>query len=112
VLRVLVYENPFANKRLPEDVFTGPYDVRWGPVDDRRINRLYIGSELAIDVRWGPVDDRRINRLYIGSELAMLEGTEHEMGLSLGGPLLQKTKLQPWEDGYQSGKRRMTNAAS
>ena len=87
VLRVLVYENPYANKRLPEDVFSGPYDVRWGPVDDRRINKLYIGSELA-----------------------MLEGAEHEMGLRLGGPLLQKTKLQPWEDGYQSRKRRMTNA--
>jgi excisionase family DNA binding protein len=46
-LRVLVYENLHAAKRLPEDIFTGPLDERWGPVDNQRIKRLYIGSELA-----------------------------------------------------------------
>lgn len=87
VLRALVYENPYAAKRLPEDIFAGPYDVRWGPVDDRRINKLYIGSELA-----------------------KLEGEEHELGLT-SGPL-QKTYRQPWEEGYRSGKRPMTSASS
>lgn len=47
VLRVLVYENLHAAKRLPEDIFTGPFDERWGPVDSQRIKRLYVGSELA-----------------------------------------------------------------
>jgi len=47
VLRVLVYENLHAAKRLPEDIFTGPFDERWGPVDNQRIKKLYVGSELA-----------------------------------------------------------------
>jgi hypothetical protein len=47
VLRVLVYENLHAAKRLPEDIFTGQFDERWGPVDDQRIRRLYVGSALA-----------------------------------------------------------------
>jgi hypothetical protein len=84
-LRVLVYENPYAAKRLPENIFTGPFDVRWGPVDDRRINKLYVGSELA-----------------------RLETEECKLGLDLGP--LQKMKHQPWEDGYQSRRRRATKA--
>jgi excisionase family DNA binding protein len=92
-LRVLVYENPYAKRRLPANIFAGPLDVRWGPVDGQPY----------------------IDRLYVGSELAKLEAVEHELELDLG-PLQkmmkdQKTmKLQPWEAGYQSRKRRATRA--
>ncbi|MEK6324922.1 MAG: hypothetical protein AABN33_25040 [Acidobacteriota bacterium] len=30
VLRVVVYENPYANISLPRGLFQGPYDERWG----------------------------------------------------------------------------------
>ena len=70
VLRVLVYENPYAKKRLPADIFAGPFDVRWGPVDGQPY----------------------IDKLYVGSELAKLEAVEHELELNLGP--LQKRKRQ------------------
>ncbi len=84
-LRVLVYENPHAAKKLPDDIFTGPFDVRWGPVDDQHISKLHVGSELA-----------------------KLEAREHELGLNLGP--FQKTKHEPWEEGYQPKRRRATKA--
>jgi excisionase family DNA binding protein len=92
-LRVLVYENPYAKRRLPANIFAGPFDVRWGPVDGKPY----------------------IDRLYVGSELAKLETVEHELELDLG-PLQkmmkdQKTmKHQPWEAGYQSRRRSATKA--
>jgi excisionase family DNA binding protein len=61
-LRALVYENPFAAKRLPNDIFTGPYDARWGPEPDKPY----------------------IRRLYAGAELEKLEAAERELELDLG----------------------------
>jgi excisionase family DNA binding protein len=60
-LRVLVYENPYADKKLPRDLFNGPFDVRWGADDTQP----------------------RITRLFVGPEMARLESTEHELGLDL-----------------------------
>lgn len=70
-LRALVYENPYASRRLPEDIFTGPYDVRWG---------------LAADQPY-------INRLYAGPEIQKLEAAEHELELDLG-PLQKMMERQ------------------
>lgn len=44
-LRVVVYENPYASKRLPRAVFCGPYDERFGPRRGRII-RTFVGREL------------------------------------------------------------------
>jgi hypothetical protein len=41
-----VYENPFADKALPRDIFTGPFDERWGASDDK-IGPIYEGAELS-----------------------------------------------------------------
>jgi hypothetical protein len=68
-LRVLVYENPYTSRRLPGEIFTGPYDVRWGP----EAGAPYI------------------NRLYAGSELEKLEAEEDELGLNLS-PLQRRAK--------------------
>jgi excisionase family DNA binding protein len=89
-LRVLVYENPYAKRRLPANLFVGPFDVRWGPVDGQPY----------------------IDRLYVGSELAMLEAEEHELGLDLGlFQVIQSMKHQPWEVDYQSTRRRARTAS-
>lgn len=93
-LRVLVYENPYAKRRLPANIFAGPFDVRWGPLDGLPY----------------------INRLYVGLELAKLEAAEHELELDVG-PLRkitehQKTmKLPPWEAGYESRRRSAKKAS-
>jgi excisionase family DNA binding protein len=70
VLRVLVYENPYARRRLPSNIFAGPFDERWGPVDNQP----------------------HIDRLYVGSELAKLKTAERELELDLGP--LQRRKGQ------------------
>ena len=44
-LRVVVYENPYASKRLPKGVFCRPYDERYGPWRGR-IMRTFVGREL------------------------------------------------------------------
>jgi len=70
-LRALVYENPYASRRLPVEIFTGPYDVRWGPAADQPY----------------------ITRLYAGPEIQKLEAAEHELELDLG-PLHKMMKRQ------------------
>lgn len=45
-LRVSVYENPYARIPLSRDLFSGPFDQRWG-VDGQFIRRIYVGSEIA-----------------------------------------------------------------
>jgi hypothetical protein len=45
-LRVVVHENPYARVPLPDDIFTGPYDERYG-ASDGRIQRLFAGEEVA-----------------------------------------------------------------
>jgi hypothetical protein len=75
-LRVLVYENPYARKRLPDDLFTGPFDERWGPM----------------------ANQPDIERLYVGAELAKLEAAEHELELDLG-PFQKRVKQRQRERG-------------
>ncbi len=70
-LRALVYENPYAAKRLPDDIFMGPYDARWGPEPN----------------------EPRITRLYAGAELEKLEAAEKELELDLG-PVQKMMKRQ------------------
>jgi len=68
-LRALVYENPYTSHKLPSEIFTGPYDVRWGPEPSAPY----------------------ISRLYAGLELEQLEAEEDELGLNLG-PLQRRAK--------------------
>jgi hypothetical protein len=44
-LRVVVHENPYARIPMPRDLFVGPFDERYGPVD-RGIGRIFAGVEL------------------------------------------------------------------
>jgi excisionase family DNA binding protein len=60
VLRTIVYENPYAKKLLPRDIFTGPFDARWRQSGD------YIA------------------RIDTGAELAKLEKMEHDLELDEG----------------------------
>jgi excisionase family DNA binding protein len=57
VLRTIVYENPHAKRPLPSDVFTGPFDERWGQ------------------------EGEVIKQTFIGQELQELNKTEHDLGL-------------------------------
>jgi excisionase family DNA binding protein len=50
VLRTAVYENPYARVPLPADIFSGPFDERWGPGDGQMIAK-YVGAELSDLVR-------------------------------------------------------------
>ena len=61
VLCVSVYENPHAANPLPRDIFVGPFDKRWGQVEEF------------------------VKPLYVGPELQKLLETEHE--LELDNPL-------------------------
>jgi hypothetical protein len=45
-VRVYVYENPYARIPLSRDLFSGPFDQRWG-LDDGLIKRVYVGPEVA-----------------------------------------------------------------
>jgi excisionase family DNA binding protein len=62
VLRTIVYENPHAATPLPRDIFTSPFDERWGPVPG----------------------EHYISRLYAGPALRKLEEAEHALELDLG----------------------------
>ena len=56
-LRVVVHENPHARVKLPEEVFRGPYDERYGWRNEK-IQRVYAGhgiqglSPLLIEKHW------------------------------------------------------------
>jgi excisionase family DNA binding protein len=51
VLRAIVYDNPYANRPLPSDIFVGPFDERWGP-SGKSISSTFIGPQLeAIKAR-------------------------------------------------------------
>ena len=45
VLRAVVYDNPYANRPLPIDIFVGPFDERWGPAGES-IGQTFIGAQL------------------------------------------------------------------
>lgn len=49
-LRVAVHENPYARIPFPQDLFGGPYDERYRPLDGR-IQQLYQGAELTMAPR-------------------------------------------------------------
>jgi len=61
VLRALVFENPFATKSLPEDIFIGTFDERW-----RRVGQV-------------------IKRDFVGAALMKLE--QQQKALGIGQPL-------------------------
>ena len=44
-LRVVVHENPYARLRLPEGIFRGPYDERYGHRDSE-IRRIFAGKQI------------------------------------------------------------------
>ncbi len=46
-LRAVVHENPDARIQLPQELFSGPWDERYGRDQDRRIRRLYVGPEIS-----------------------------------------------------------------
>jgi hypothetical protein len=45
-VRVYVYENPYARIPLGRDLFSGPFDQRWG-AEAGFIKRVYVGQEVA-----------------------------------------------------------------
>ena len=45
-LRVVVHENPYARIQFPPEMFCGPWDERYGPLDGR-VQQLYLGDEIA-----------------------------------------------------------------
>ena len=45
-VRVYVYENPYARIPLGRDLFSGPFDQRWG-TEGGLIKRVYVGPEVA-----------------------------------------------------------------
>jgi excisionase family DNA binding protein len=45
VLRAIVYDNPYAKRSLPSDIFVGPFDERWGPSGES-IGPTFIGPQL------------------------------------------------------------------
>jgi excisionase family DNA binding protein len=45
VLRTIVYDNPYARKPLPSDIFVGPFDERWGP-SGGSVCQTFIGPQL------------------------------------------------------------------
>ena len=69
VLRTMVYENPYAAVRLPRDLFNGPYDERWGPIENEPL----------------------IGRVFRGPDLQKLEESEQQFDLHLG-PLAKLAK--------------------
>jgi hypothetical protein len=44
-VRVIVHQNPSATRKLPRDIFCGPYDVRYGE-QKGRIERISAGREI------------------------------------------------------------------
>jgi hypothetical protein len=44
VIRVRVYENPFARRHLPREMFCGPYDMRFAyDLERQAISRVFVG---------------------------------------------------------------------
>ena len=45
-LRLVVHENPYARMPIPEELFRGPWDERYG-ARDGRVQQLFLGEEIA-----------------------------------------------------------------
>jgi excisionase family DNA binding protein len=72
VLRTMVYENPYAAVPLPRDLFIGPYDERWGRIENKPV----------------------IGRIFTGPDLQKLEESEQQFDLHLE-PLAKLAKNGP-----------------
>jgi excisionase family DNA binding protein len=72
VLRTMVYENPYAAVSVPRDLFNGPYDERWGPLENKPL----------------------IGRVFAGPDLQKLEESEQQFDLHLG-PIAKWAKNGP-----------------
>ena len=46
-LGVIVWENRFASKPFPRELFAGPYDERWG-ADGTELKRIYAGTGILV----------------------------------------------------------------
>jgi hypothetical protein len=44
--RLIVHENPYASRPLSGELFSGPYDVRYGVDNDGYISRIFVGDQL------------------------------------------------------------------
>ncbi|MBS1789100.1 MAG: hypothetical protein JST85_15335 [Acidobacteria bacterium] len=81
VLRVVVYENPYADIPLPRGLFQGPYDERWGSEKPKKVESL---TPLLMKFAgpWLPEWlTSRLSRLYLrfskgGKIIKILEGTK------------------------------------
>jgi len=81
VLRTIVYENPHAKRPLPPDIFTGPFDERWGQ------------------------DGDVIKQIFIGERLQKLNETEHELGLDQS-PSLRHAQRRARQSGNDQSTRK------
>lgn len=80
VLRTIVFENPHAKRPLPSDIFTGPFDERWGQEGDV------------------------IKQIFIGPELQKLNETEHELGLDQS-PFIRHAQKRARQSGNDQSTR-------
>lgn len=80
VLRTIVYENPHAKRPLPPDIFTGPFDERWGQ------------------------EGEVIKQIFIGPELQRLNETEHELGLDQS-PFMRHAQRRARQSGNDQSTR-------
>jgi hypothetical protein len=46
-MRVIVVENPYATRALPENLFCGPLDERWAQGPDGIVRLKFSGSRIA-----------------------------------------------------------------
>jgi len=65
VLRVIVYENPFAAKPLTRGIFQGPYDERWGSNEPGVIESLAIVLMRLADKRLPAWIIKRLFQLFL-----------------------------------------------
>ena len=78
-LRVIVYENPVAQKPLSREMFRGEYDERYGP------------------------EDGKLLRIYAGKGILDLEDEEARSGSRTGSPVLRSLKQEPREGDTSGG---------
>jgi len=64
VIRAVVVENPFAPQKLPETLFTGPFDERWYRGDDGIVRLKYSGDRVAEMRRLLPEYARKMMGLW------------------------------------------------
>lgn len=78
-LRVIVYENPVAQKPLSREMFCGEYDERYG------------------------AEDGKLLRVYAGKGILELEAEEVRSGSRMGSPVLRSLKQKPHGEDISGG---------